>query len=677
MQTETVLYFILAGIAALFIAGFQYYKNEKSMSKLNMLFLFLRFLTIFSILLLLINPKFHQETISIEKPNLIIAVDNSNSIVYLKQEEKVRELVQSIMDNEALKNKFNIDVYTFGKDFSATDTLTFSEKQTNINGAINQLSQLYKQTTSPTLLITDGNQTYGNDYEFSSSKYKQPIYPIILGDTTAHTDLKIQQFNVNRYAFLKNQFPVEAILVYNGYDKVQSKFAVKKGDVEVYSKNISFSKDNNSSIINFTLPASTVGVSSYRATLTPIENEKNKINNTKLFAVEVIDQKTKVAIVSAFLHPDLGVFKKSIEINEQWSATFLDPQKILDQIDDFQLVILYQPTHSFKDLYELLEESKKNKFIIVGTKTNLDFLNEVSKNYQHDISGQFEDYQTKLNLNYSPFLVDDINFESFPPLKSNYGTINFRVPFQTILAKTINGNITIDPLLATIEVNNEREAILLGENIWKWRAQSFMNTKSFSAFDDFLGKVVQYLASTKQRNRLNIEYETFYNGNTNIIVKAQYFDKNYQFDARQSLNITVKDDISGDTKILPFVIKNNNYQVDLSSLSPSKYSFTVSPSNESISQSGNFQILEYNVEQQFLSANVTKLQRLATNSNGISYFIDETTNLYSDLLNDSRYLPVQKSHKNSLPLIDWKYLLLIIALCLSAEWFLRKYNGLI
>ena len=40
-----------------------------------------------------------------------------------------------------------------------------------------------------------------------------------------------------------------------------------------------------------------------------------------------------------------------------------------------------------------------------------------------------------------------------------------------------------------------------------------------------------------------------------------------------------------------------------------------------------FQILEYNVEQQFLNADVTKLQLLATNSSGSSYFIDNTQTL--------------------------------------------------
>ncbi|MEZ4781536.1 MAG: hypothetical protein R2816_08260 [Flavobacteriaceae bacterium] len=68
---------------------------------------------------------------------------------------------------------------------------------------------------------------------------------------------------------------------------------------------------------------------------------------------------------------------------------------------------------------------------------------------------------------------------------------------------------------------------------------------------------------------------------------------------------------------------------------------------------------------------------MATNSEGSSYFIANTDDLISDLLNDSRYATIQKSTKNIVPLIDFKILLALIALSLSIEWFLRKYNGLI
>ncbi len=89
------------------------------------------------------------------------------------------------------------------------------------------------------------------------------------------------------------------------------------------------------------------------------------------------------------------------------------------------------------------------------------------------------------------------------------------------------------------------------------------------------------------------------------------------------------------------------------------------------------QILDYNVEQQFLNANVTKLQQVATNSIGESYFIANTNSLIDDLITDSRFVTIQKSSKNIVPLIDFKYVLALIAMSLAIEWFLRKYNGLI
>ena len=255
--------------------------------------------------------------------------------------------------------------------------------------------------------------------------------------------------------------------------------------------------------------------------------------------------------------------------------------------------------------------------------------------------------------------------------------MSFNVPYETILYKTINGTILEDPLLLTYEENNRREAVLLGEHIWKWRAQSYLNTNSFETFDNFIGKLVQYLASDKQRRRLNVNYESFYNGNGNIIITAQFLNKNYEFDNKAILEIILKNKETEESTTVPFVIKQNSYQVDLSGLTPGEYTFTIRANNGEASQSGAFTILDYNVEQQFLNADVTKLQNIATNSQGRSFFATQTDSLMSNLINDSRYATIQKSSKNIVPLIDFKILLALIALSLSIEWFIRKYNGLI
>ncbi len=676
MSTETLLYIILSGILALLLALFQYLYKAKA-SKLNMLFAFLRFLTYFSILLLIINPKFDKTTFYDEKPNLVIAVDNSSSIKHLKQDEKAQVLVDDIKRNKELTDKFNIDFYSFGSDISSSDSVKFDKNRTNISKVFSNLQQVYQGSVAPTLLITDGNQTYGNDYEFTANKYNQPVYPVILGDTITYSDLKIEQLNVNKYAYLKNKFPVEAIVVYNGKESVNTNFIVTAGNTRVYSKPISLSKLNNSKIINFTLPANSVGVKSYRAQVVPLSTEKNTINNSKEFAVEVINQKTNIALVSSIIHPDLGAIKKSIESNEQRTVSIVKPNEIINKPNDYQLIVLYQPNNSFRSIYSELNQFRKNNFIITGTKTDWTFLNSIQNNYSKKVSNAKEEYQALLNTNYSTFIVDDLNFKSFPPLESFFEDVSFKTNSEIILHKTINGINTNQPLLATFESENRREAVLFGEGIWKWRAQSYLNEKTFNGFDDFIGKLVQYLASNKRKSRLNVTYESFYNGNDDIIISAQYFNKNYEFDPRGNLSVVVKDKVSGTTRTLPFILNNNNYQINLSNLQASEYNFTVKVNGEPISRSGVFKILEYNVEQQFLNANVTKLQQVATNTNGSSYFIDNPEDLFTDLLQDNRYQTIQKSNKNTVPLIDFKFLLILIALSLAIEWFLRKYNGLI
>lgn len=676
MNTETLLLIILSGIIALLVALFQYKYKPKYKGKWALLFIVLRFFSVFSILVLLINPKFKQVKVYTEKPNLVIAVDNSNSIEHLKQNENALTILKTLKQHPKLNEAFDIEVFTFDAAIKKSDTIDFKSRASNIHKALHEVSDIYKTSVAPVVLISDGNQTFGNDYS-ASNKYTQPIYPIILGDTVTYTDIKIQQINVNKYAFLKNKFPVEAILVYQGNEPVSTKFTINQGNAILYSKVINFSKEQNSTIINLILPANSVGVKSYAAKLQALKSEKNTVNNIKNFAVEVIDQKTKIALVSDFLHPDLGAIKKSIESNEQRSVEILNSIEYINKINDFQLVILYQPNYKFKSIYEVLETENKNRFTIIGAKTQLNFMNSNAKVFSVAPTGQEEDFQAILNLNYSPFLAEDINFEALPPLKGPFGDVAFTVPFETLLGKSVLGIPKNEPLLATLETNNRREAVLFGENIWQWRAQSFLNESSFNPFDDFMGKLIQYLASSQRKSRLTVDYESFYTGSNNIILKAQTFDKNYQFDTRQSLELIIENTFSKEKNIIPFILKSNNYQVDLSGLAASKYNFTVRSTDGNISKSGSFEVLEYNIEKQFLNADVAKLKQLAANTNGKSYFVNNVNELILELETNNRYKPIQKSNKNTVPLIDWKYLLGLIILTLSTEWFLRKYSGLI
>ncbi len=676
MQTQTILLIIVAFIIALIITLFQYTYKAKNRKKNTLFFSFLRFLSIFALLLLLINPSFKQSTYYTDKPILVVAVDNSSSIKHLKQDQAVSQFVRQIQASDALKDRFDITYYSFSEAIQDSLNFNFNEKQTNVSQALEDLNQIYKNSIAPTILITDGNQTYGRDYQFSSTRYKQVVYPVVSGDTTEVMDTKIQQLNVNRYAYLKNRFPVEVILTYSGDEKVTTRFEVKSGSNTVYSQQISFSSESNSRVINFTLPASRAGVIQYTSRLLPLSGEKNTINNNKAFAVEVIDQKTNVLLISDIIHPDLGAIRKSIESNERRSVTIGKPSEIKN-LDNYQLIILYQPGSRFRGIYEKLNTLKKNHFTIAGSKTDWIFLNGIQNKYRQEITRQTEYYVPRFNGNYGTFLLDDIGFHGYPPLIGTFGDVNINTNHDPLLYRTISNIETEEPLLTTIEQDGIREAVLFGEGLWRWRAQNYLDTKKFEDFDDFFGRLVQYLASNKRKSRLNTISESFYYGNTGIRIKAEYFTKNYEFDRRGNLRISIKNKETEATQTVPMLLKNNSYEVDLSNLAAGSYDYTVAVIGENITRSGSFTVLQYDVEQQFLNADVTKLKQVATNTGGKAYYLNQNDTLINNLLNDQRYQPIQKSKENVVSLIDWKYLLAIVILLLAIEWFARKYNGLI
>jgi hypothetical protein len=59
------------------------------------------------------------------------------------------------------------------------------------------------------------------------------------------------------------------------------------------------------------------------------------------------------------------------------------------------------------------------------------------------------------------------------------------------------------------------------------------------------------------------------------------------------------------------------------------------------------------------------------------YYPDTTDKLIKFLANNESYKALQKEVTIKSPLIDLIWLLVLLAASLAAEWFIRKYNGLL
>ena len=673
METATLLFIILAVFTALFIAVFQYIFKNKEENNLKYWLSSLRFISLFLIFMLLINPSIKKNKIEIIKPNLVVAVDNSTSIKHNLQHTKVKNLVSLFKTNEALNNKYSISYYGFGNTLFELDSLSFNKNQTNLSLPFQEFNKLFTTSAAPVVFISDGNQTIGNNVEFTT--YKSPIFPFIVGDTTVLEDISITQLNVNKFTHIKNKFPIEIFINYKGKKSISKRLTIYHKKNRVYSKVFDFSSAETVKVASLFLTASTKGTQYYTASIEELEDEQNTINNTKSFSINVIEEELKVLILTSVLHPDLGMLKRAIESNKQHIVSIANIANFNGEINDYQLIILNQPTKKFKNIFLEIDKSKSNYFIISGLQTDWSFLNNLTLNFSKKISTQTESYYPIFNPNYASYLNNDIGFLDFAPLEDGFGNVTFSAPYNTLLYKQIGTIKTEKPLLATFENNSQKSAILLGENSWRWRMNSFSATKSFEYFDGFISNLIQYLASNQKNKRLNVSVNPIYYANETIQISASYLDKNFNFDTRAKLFLTISNKENNFIKKIPFALQNNRFLAELSDIPSGGYSYTVAVENQNIKSFGSFKILSFEVEQQFTNSNDTALKVLSSKTNGEIYYANEEQKLLADLLEDERFKSIQISKIIKTPLINWKWLLGFILFTLSVEWFTRKYFG--
>ena len=673
MEKYSAIWFFIAFVLSGSLGYYQYYYRVKKLTKVSFLLVIIRSLVFFLLMLVLLNPSITKESIINQKAKLSVLVDNSSSITFFKKDSLVHAILQNFKTHKKLNKRFDINYYSFGNLFQQSDSFSFDENQTDISMPLERISKIQKNASNAIVLLSDGNQTIGNDYQYTS--LKDPVFPIVIGDTTKYQDVKIAQINVNRYSFINNQFPVESILQYEGTQTIKLRYSLENNGKIIFSERINFSEKNNSHILKTFIKASKEGTNFFTSKIEYLENEKNVVNNSKNFSVEVIDKQSEILIVSSFYHPDLGALKKAIESDKQRKVTI----KIVDnkniQLNKYQLVVLYQPNNKFNIIIDQLNSNKSSFMLITGSKTDWLFLNNKSLGINKKNINQLENYSARFYNGFLNFSQKNIGFENFPPLIDYYGETTVSIPHQTLLYQSINGFSSQNPLLATANHNNQKKVFLFGEGIWKWRSSSFLKNDSFQYFDEFIGNLVQYASNKKIRNRLDLDITSFYNANSSIQIGAFYVDENYQFDDRATILFTIKNKNSKKKQTFPFSLSGSSYQLELTSLEAGEYEYTIEVDGRNISKKGTFKVNEFLVEEQFTNANSYKLELLAQKTAGKLYFEDKYRLVIDDLTNDTRFSTIQKSKKTIDKLVNWQWLMLLIIGLLSLEWFIRKYIG--
>jgi hypothetical protein len=657
---------LFALLAAILLSAFQYLYKRKALS----LFIF-RALSYFAVLLLLVNPKVEKQIKKVTKPDLYILADNSKSIAKQNVGKSLKN-AYNLLKNSKFDEKFSVHYYSFGNQLQSKDSLDFTADKTDISAVLKELKNIQNTTqNAAVILLTDGQSTLGENYTYSLNQNdKLQVFPIVVGDTTRYDDLRINLLNANPFAYKGNRFPVEIFTSYDGKKQVVTNLIIKQGKQTVYKKKLKFSATNKSQHINLMLDAKAVGNYHYTAFLTKIDNEHNTLNNQKYFSVEIIDNAKKILLLSSIIHPDLGVLKRSLSKDKYLQIDLKKPSDKSIDFKKYHSLIIYQPTSEFADVFKTIKREKISWLVISGTHTDWAFINRQKLFFSKQSASVSENYFPAQNTSFSLFKLPELSVSELTPLVDSYGNIQLQGQTQTAYYSKIKGIATHQPLF--VFNSEQKQALLAGENIWKWRMQSGL-LKQEAAFDQLLQQSIQYLSLDKQFDRLKLRYNKQYFQGESIEIIAQVLDKNLAFNTKAQPVLSIK--VGGELQKFPMSNQGDYFQADLSNLSAGTYKFTVFDKITKLKKSGSIRILSYSLEEKNLRADIKSLQKLAQNTQGKVYDTSDISTLIDYLSKDANYPSISHITVEKLPLINYKWLLFLIVLLLGAEWFLKKLRG--
>ena len=195
-----------------------YYKNRNIDygKRPRNIMLILRGLVTALIAMLLLAPMIKSTRKTTEKPVVIFAIDNSESLLLTKDSAYYKNNFGKEVDKlvHSLGNKYETQVYYFGEKNTPLDAdedvaPDFKEKNTNISAIFDEISGVYAfQNIGALVLLTDGIYNQGSNPYYKAQQVKFPVHTVGLGNPEAQTDLSIAGINHNSKTFKGNLSPL-------------------------------------------------------------------------------------------------------------------------------------------------------------------------------------------------------------------------------------------------------------------------------------------------------------------------------------------------------------------------------------------------------------------------------------------------------------------------------------
>lgn len=682
-------WFILLCLMAGGIYAFILYQNKKTFNPLqNRVLAIVRAILVSLLAFLLINPLLRNNKSTIEKPTVVLAIDNSSSMTHGGQAklEALKKNLQQLKETiEAKGASVEIQSLNEETDNQNISDIKFTKKRSDLSQMLANIKSSYEgRNLTDVILVSDGIVNEGISPTYG--KYNFNIHAVGLGDTTQKRDVKLNAIYANRIAYLSNKFPIQAEVSSYGFQGKSTTVLLKQAGNIIDKQVISFDKQDDLKQVTFYVTAQQKGMQRYTVEVAPLNAEFSTKNNAKDAYIDIVDGKEKVLLVALAPHPDVKALKSIIEKNDLYELTIKIVQSDdLNQIGSqpFDVLIL----HQLPDIYgmggnvvsRLLAQGKPTLFVL-GNQTNINTFNGMQQTLAIAAqAGKADKVTAKFNNNFNLFNLDGdkLNLlERLPPILAPFGDYKPTAGSEIILYQRVGSLTTPKPLLIANTTSARKSAVLAGEGLWLWRLEEFSLTDKQEIIDEVLMKTLQLISVKDDKRKLRVyPISPDFSIDEKVIFENEAYNDIYERIYNQDIKLDVTDE-KGKVRNFSYTTTKDNSRFEITGLPEGVYRYKASTQvlGKGEVVDGQFIVRNTDLENLNTTADFNMLRTLATQNNG-KFFVANQLEKLKDFLSANKAPDKVTSVEEMNEFINMKWVFFVLVLLATVEWGLRKYLG--
>jgi len=629
-----------------------------------------------------------------------------------------------------LEQKFKTNLYGFSGALSRLKDANdlFGEGRTSdLSGALDEtIKRSSGMPLSAIVLATDGAANVPSDISNTLRELRArdiAVFTIGVGDTAKPLDAELTRINMPRRVLAGSRVNIETFVGLSGYSETKVLLGVKEDGRTIKTEEFNV-RGNDTQAINLDITPATPGVHRYTVEITPLDGEITVDNNKQDALVDVVEGPLRLLYVEGEPRWELGKIREALRLNEKnlvlislqrtgenkfyrqgignqvelvtgfpkteeelfsydglvlgsVDAAFFSP----DQLRSIEAFVARRGGGLLALGGRLAFDGGKYKGTplddlvpLVLTGGPVDEANSYAPVYKVSLTGAGQAHPiTRLNDDRA---ANQKIWNDLPPVSISEPLLNVKPGAVVLLeARRVDGSGANVPLLVQQRYGRGQTLALTASDTWRWRMR--MDAKN-NSHETFWRQLLRYVVSSTPQQIEVSAAKDVYSMDDTVNIVADLRDKKFNAvgDAHATARVTKPSGATVDVPLTFTTLNNANiYTGEFKADELGQHRIELAGTSASLGQlnaQANVLVSDLNREYYSAAQNSDLLKRIAAETGGKYY----TPAQVQSLLDDLTYRQTPYSERVTKDLWDMPVNFVLLIGLLSAEWFLRKREGL-